>query len=291
MTNIIDFLQSEGIPLFPVQKIILKAIYGIPLDDTDSFTITDWREENPRQFTEKTYLEYLYGEGRSSIREVIPGHHYREVVLCAGLRSGKDHITASIAAYEIVRLTSLDRANSLPPQVGVTLVSQDGGLRSNVEMVLRDIPSVQGRSLPGPGGLWFGVSQDRRASTPRVKVVFRNGTRVWIASSSGLVVLDDAAFNKNSEGLFMALAPATVGSIPGGKFIMASAPNGREGFFYEQFKVGMTSHKDCVLSLQIPTWEINPTIPAGVFKKFYDTDPARFYEDYGAEWSDHGGVA
>ena len=65
--------ENNGMRLYPVQKIILKASYGIPLDDVDTFTVKDWRGENPRDFTEKTYLEYLYDNKRSNIREVIPG--------------------------------------------------------------------------------------------------------------------------------------------------------------------------------------------------------------------------
>ena len=294
MTDIISFTQAEGVPLFPVQKVILKAIYGIPLDDVATFTVTDWRRENPRQFTERAYLEYLYSTGHSSIREVVPGHLYQEVVLCAGLRSGKDSMIASLAAYEVLRLTSMDRnvdKSRIPPGVGITLVSSDNieGLRGNVEMVFRGSPSLQGKSCPGPGGLWFGVPGPR--DTPLVKVIFRRGTKVWKASSSGLVVLDDAAFCANARDIYFALAPATVGCIPGGKFVMVSAPNGREGFFYEEFMRGMTRHRDSVLSLQIPTWEINPTIPSEVFKTFHDADPVRFFEDYGAEWTVRGDTA
>lgn len=90
--NIIEFVEEPwglGMQLFPIQKIILKAHYGLPLDDTQTFTVTDWRRQNARQMTEKEYLAYLYSEGRSNIKEVVLGHERREMILSIGRRSGK----------------------------------------------------------------------------------------------------------------------------------------------------------------------------------------------------------
>ena len=90
--NIIEFVEEPwglGMLLFPIQKIILKAHYGLPLDDTQTFEVTDWRRQNARQMTEKEYLAYLYSEGRSNIKEVVPGHERREMILSIGRRSGK----------------------------------------------------------------------------------------------------------------------------------------------------------------------------------------------------------
>lgn len=118
--------ETNGMRLFPVQKIILKASYGIPLDDVEEFTITDWSRENPRQFTEKTYLEYLYDEKRSNIREVIPGVQRREMVLSLGRRSGKTALSACVAAYETYKLINKgdpQRFYGLPKANNIQLIS------------------------------------------------------------------------------------------------------------------------------------------------------------------------
>jgi len=106
--SIIDFAESSwgiGMSLYPVQRVILKAHYGIPLDDTVEFLVdTSWRLDKKVKFTEASYLRYLYDEGRSNVREVIPGRERREMVLSIGRRSGKTTISAAIAAYETYKL-------------------------------------------------------------------------------------------------------------------------------------------------------------------------------------------
>lgn len=107
--DIITFIESDwglGMKLFPVQRVILKAHYGIELDDDpdNTFTITDWKRENPQEFTEAGYLRWLYDQGRCNIQEVTPGHERRNLILPIGRRSGKTMISACIAAYETYKL-------------------------------------------------------------------------------------------------------------------------------------------------------------------------------------------
>ena len=135
----ITFIEAPwglGLRLFPVQRIIVKAHYGMALDDNvlnipldtritrahpdwqDSWAeflddngfykwrivVTDFRRENVRHMTEAGYLRYLYDDGRCNIREVIPGKQRREMVLSVGRRSGKTLLTSCIIAYETYKL-------------------------------------------------------------------------------------------------------------------------------------------------------------------------------------------
>lgn len=134
--DIITFIEAEwglGLKLFPVQRIILKAHYGMALDDNehdypldtpvpeehpeydpelvdeDGFylyriVVTDFRRENVQNMTEAGYLRFLHDEGRCNIREVVPGKQRREMVLSVGRRSGKTLITSCIVAYESYKL-------------------------------------------------------------------------------------------------------------------------------------------------------------------------------------------
>lgn len=135
-TDIITFIEAPwglGITLFPVQRIILKAHYGLALDDNehgfpldapipkshpeydpelvdyDGFyryhiRVADFRGENVQCMTEAGYLRFLYDDGRCNIREVVPGKQRREMVLSVGRRSGKTLITSCVVAYETYRL-------------------------------------------------------------------------------------------------------------------------------------------------------------------------------------------
>jgi hypothetical protein len=134
--DVITFIEAPwglGLRLFPVQRVILKAHYGLELDDNphgfdlaqpiptdhpeyrldlvddDGFyalriPVSDWRRQNLRYLTEAGYLRYLHDEGRCNVSEVIPGKERREMVLSVGRRSGKTLITSCIIAYETYKL-------------------------------------------------------------------------------------------------------------------------------------------------------------------------------------------
>jgi hypothetical protein len=165
VVDIVTFVESTwGLNqrLFPVQRIILKAHYGIALDDNVwgvdlseripkdhpayadiaeqegqdegyyrlRVPITDWRRENLTYLTEAQYLFKLYEEGRCNIPEVIPGVERREMILAVGRRSGKTFLAACIAAYEIYKLINLQAPQGfygLPSnnQIGIISVATD----------------------------------------------------------------------------------------------------------------------------------------------------------------------
>jgi len=92
--DIITFVESSwglNMRLWPVQKVILKAHYGIALDDNPhrKFEISDWKDDHRQSFTEAEYLEYLYEEGRCNISKVVEGVQRRNLILPIGRRSGK----------------------------------------------------------------------------------------------------------------------------------------------------------------------------------------------------------
>ena len=134
--DVITFIEASwglGLRLFPVQRIIIKAHYGMALDDNalnfpldapvpeghpnydtalideEGFykyriVVSDFRREHTQYMTEAGYLRYLYDDGRCNIREVIPGKQRREMILSVGRRSGKTLITSCIIAYETYKL-------------------------------------------------------------------------------------------------------------------------------------------------------------------------------------------
>lgn len=134
--DIITFIESDwglGLKLFPVQRLILKAHYGMVLDDNPydfpldmpvpldhphydlslmdfegfyekRIVVSDFRRENEKFFTEAGYLKYLHSEGRCNTDKVVPGQQRREMVLSVGRRSGKTLITSCVVAYEAYKL-------------------------------------------------------------------------------------------------------------------------------------------------------------------------------------------
>lgn len=136
--DIISFIEAPWglqMSLFPVQRVILKAFYGLALDENPHgfpldvpvpvdhphysadvvdprgfykhrVVISDWRREKYKHLTEAQYLEFLHAEGRCNIGRVVPGQERSELVLPVGRRSGKTTISACISAFETYRLIS-----------------------------------------------------------------------------------------------------------------------------------------------------------------------------------------
>lgn len=77
--------------LRPVQKMILKCFYNIPLDEKQkTIIVRDFlNEQEIYNMTEKDYLSYLWNEGRTNLREQTFTLSRNELVLVCGRRGGK----------------------------------------------------------------------------------------------------------------------------------------------------------------------------------------------------------
>ena len=327
--NIIEFVESSWglkMKLFPVQKVILKAHYGLELDDTTTFKVSGWRRENFRDFTEKTYLEYLYDEGRCNIREITPGHERREMILSIGRRSGKTMVSSCIAAYETYKLIKKENPQAyygLPASNNIQIISvatdkdQAGLLYQEVSGHFRNTaffhPYMANNTMSyarfqTPTDIdSYGSYQDDPNAKATLKITFRSCVAKGLRGAGNLVViLDEVAHftdkgQSGAEAVYNAVTPSTSAFSPKdpndsripigpveGRIILISSPLGRQGQFYKLFQIGMRGGKAAnnMLCVQAPTWEVNPTVPATEFEKHYVKDPNVFFTEYGGVFTD-----
>lgn len=132
LANIVEFVEEPwglNMKLFPVQRVILKAHYGIELDDTTPFKVSNWRRDKFYDLTEKQYIEYLFNEGRCNAKEVIPGNDRREMILSIGRRSGKcvTGDTLVLTDRGIYPIVELGDPNGEEVQPLAIRVAQEGG--------------------------------------------------------------------------------------------------------------------------------------------------------------------
>ena len=359
--DIITFIEAPwglDLKLFPVQRVILKAHYGMALDDNDlgipldeavdsshpdwdpaweplldedgyylyTIVVTDFRRENVRYMTEAGYLRYLHDEGRSNIREVVPGRQRREMVLSVGRRSGKTLITSCIVAYENYKL--LLKGN---PQ------KYYGSSQSNVIQLIsvatdRDQAGLLYREASGhfskcdffkpytanatqsfatfqtPYDIdQYGSYTDNQKARYSINVTFRSCVAKGLRGGANiLVALDEVAHfgekgQASADEVYQAVEPSTRTFSPKdprnptrpigeneGRIILISSPLGKQGLFYKQFNLGFGNNKaaDNLLCIQAPTWEVNPTVPAETFVASYLKDPNVFFTEFGAVFTD-----
>jgi intein/homing endonuclease len=168
-----------GMKLFPVQRVILKAHYGLPLDTKTKFSVTNWRREVLHNFTEAEYLAWIFDQGRSNVRTVEEGHERKNMVLSIGRRSGKCLVGPTLVLTDkgIFRLVSLDPNPEVqegdthsPLDVGVV---QEGRRRSRSAFFYRGGKRETRRITTKYG---YGVE-----GTPnhRVRVLSEEGEIVW----------------------------------------------------------------------------------------------------------------
>ena len=101
----IDFITSPtglGIELYPTQRIIVKAAFGIPLDYKETMVpVWDALKENLLYtFTETEFVKYLFDQGRCNVEDWrdIPAKGFGTLVLYAGRRGGKSQVVSGIGA-------------------------------------------------------------------------------------------------------------------------------------------------------------------------------------------------
>jgi hypothetical protein len=326
--NIIEFVESEwglNTKLYPVQRIILKAHYGIPLDDTDAcLPISDWRRENTRMMTEAEYLRFPHSENRCNISEVKAGDERRRLILSIGRRSGKTFISACIVAYEVYKLIlkgNPQRHYGVTSDIGFVSVAtgkEQAGLLYNeasnhfakcafFHPYTANNTQTYAKFQSPSDIKKFGRYKDDPAAKATIKVTFASCIAKGLRGPGNMLIIFDELAHFNTVGqsdaktVWDAITPSVATFSPKdpddktlalgpveGRIIAISSPLGRQGFFYHQFQLGFQGGKVSqeMLCIQAPTWEVNPTIPESWFEVEYASDPSKFFTEYGADFAD-----
>ena len=150
----------------------------------------------------------------------------------------------------------------------------------------------------------YGMDNTAKAT---IKVTFRSCVAKGLRGAGNIVIiLDEVAHftddgQSSADAVYSAVVPSSaafsrkdpldqtkpIGEVES-KVISISSPLGRQGMFYKLFDTGFQSAKisEERLCIQAPTWEVNPTVPAGFFEAEYVKDARTFFTEYGAQFSD-----
>lgn len=317
--TILEYASSLNFHLFPVQRVVLKALYGLELDNKKTFVVPYWAAGHfeERSYTEASYLEMLWYERRSSIGFVKAGGEKNELVLAAGRRSGKSVLGPIIAAYELHGLMVMEDPQARyglgqGPAIQVLLVGTD---REQAQLALREAAN-HARLDPAVGKFLHGSTQAystymtvadfrRHGIRPVDDDTIGNNASIRLAAKSGrstgirgipnmCVILDEVAhFSENGQPaeIYDAVQPSVAWTSPKDegmnpigmleyKIVSLSTPLLAKGAFHDRWQRGFTNFGS--LSLRIPSWEMNPTLDQEFLLKEHQRDPAGFMCEYGA---------
>jgi hypothetical protein len=304
----LDILESIY-SLFPVQRFLVKLIYEIPLDgEAKTITARSHFGEPLHEFTEQEYLHYLYEEGRCNVNDIQHGCH--EVVCSIGRRGGKTSLVGGMASYEAYRVASMDNPQArygLPQnnKIQILTLSPDGEaakiLNQEIQCVLtQEIFRPHLSPVRNGSTMQFLSFRDIKAgANPTIRLSSRSG-----ASFVGLrgygnmsIFFDELALYPEGEAVYDAVVPSTaafslkdpsdktrpIGPLEG-RVVSFSTPTAQRTKFWELYTSAMVSGSKGVLALQMPTWDLNPTIPEAFFRKLYASDLEKFMRDFGAQF-------
>ena len=104
-------------------------------------------------------------------------------------------------------------------------------------------------------------------------------------------VFDELAFavdgdaNSGASGIYQALSPAVAQFGREGKILELSSPWLTDGLFYQHFKEAASGRFPHLQAVNLPTWEMNPTISRDFLDLERQRDPDKFKVEYGAEFA------
>jgi hypothetical protein len=106
------------------------------------------------------------------------------------------------------------------------------------------------------------------------------------------IIQDELAFsiegdaNRGAEAMYTALAPSIAQFGRHGKIIELSSPYLTSGLFFDHFKQAQSGEFPGMQALQVPTWEINPSLPWGCdfLENARKKDEETFYVEFGAQF-------
>jgi hypothetical protein len=106
------------------------------------------------------------------------------------------------------------------------------------------------------------------------------------------IIQDELAFsiegdaNRGAEAMYTALAPSIAQFGKHGKIIELSSPYLTSGLFFDHFKQAQSGEFPGMQALQVPTWEINPSLPWGCdfLENARKKDEETFYVEFGAQF-------
>ena len=107
------------------------------------------------------------------------------------------------------------------------------------------------------------------------------------------IIQDELAFslegdaNRGAEALYNALAPSIAQFGSYGKIIELSSPWLTSGLFYDHFRQAESGDFPGMQALQVPTWDINPSLPWGCdfLENARKKDEESFHIEFGAQFA------
>lgn len=260
-----------GLDLYPAQWVIIKSFYGLTLNEQEMAIMKRWEKEG---------RVHWHGQ-----------REYKELVVIAGMRSGKTFMGGLISGIELKKLLSVGNVEKhfgLAPHspififnVAVSATQASDTVFAQLEARLSSSPYFQ--SLQWDRS----VAEEYRIGPIHVRRGHSNSA-AQAGKTTKCVVFDemsqylDAKGNKRSgEQVYSILSKGTKTLGLDGKVVSISSPLSEDDQIIKLFHIA--EHVEDMIAFWLPTWEINPHLPFDSFKQDFLRNPELTWRDFGAK--------
>ncbi len=245
-------------------RIVLKAAYGVPLDDSELETFREVAHREP------------------------PAHRVKELWLIVGRRGGKDSVTSMMAAQHACYA---DEGLALRPGENAIVAcfatdrDQAQIVHNYIKAYFRNIPSLRRRVVSNLDTVT--VTPIVLSNNVEIRVV-TNNFRAPRGYAMAMAILDETAFwkDENSANPDTETYTAVLGGASTNTMIVGiSTPHKRSGLLYEKWKKHYGEKgTDDILVIVAPTTTFRPTFDTSIIERALAEDPEKARAEYYAEW-------
>lgn len=287
--SIIDAIKDErliGDTISSQQEVILRAIYGLPLQEglikTRVFRGRKLSAQGKFEVIEETPEQFFC---RITDRESYVPTNYREAGIYIGARGGKsDKLSSNIAIYEAtLRTHRLSRGEKglIPcvafdkPQAGIVFSYIKGKLLNSPvlsKLVASDHPGLIELQNSIEIGVYPGSFRQLR------------GYSVPAAVADEIAIWRDVTTGANPAKEIVRSLRRGMMTFPEAKLAKISSPFAKSGIVWDDWQNRKKRLR--ALILKVPSWEINPTLSEDDLLAELEDDPELFWREFGAEFWD-----
>ena len=315
--NAIDFIESPqglNVHLYPVQRVIVKAIFGVPMDYKEGMVpvYDPFCENLLYTFTESEYLHYVFNKGRCNVDDWrdMPEDGFNEAAIFAGRRGGKSQVVSAIGGYALYKLLNIRSPQEyfgLVPgsPIDFTFMAQDDEgsnrlydkLREDINRAPFFTPFLKTNTSSSMGFVTE-ADHDKRDATPTIHVAsYPCTTNAVRGPSSIFLALDEFAHFRSAKGstsdeVYDAATPATMQfKNPDGfreaMILSISSPMKKIGKMYDLHKYAIERGiSSGIFTLRCGTAEMNPRSDAKFLRQKYEVPGAAmtWRAEYGGQF-------
>jgi hypothetical protein len=322
--NALDFIESPqgfATTLSPVQRMIVRAFFGIPFDyrpempSYEKALIWDkFRDNVLYEFdTEAELLRFFYNEGRCNVKDWrdIPTEGFNEAAIFAGRRGGKSQVVSAIGGYALYKLLNIRSPQEYyglreGSAIDFTFMAaeEEGSnrlydkLRTDINNAPFFTPYIR-VNTNSEMGFVSEADRNKRDIIPSIRVAsYPCTTNALRGPSSLFLALDEFAHfratkDTSSDKIYESATPATMRFLAGGQgrresmILSISSPWQRIGKMYELHKHAMDKGINSgIFTLRCSTTEMYPYADSQFLHQKYDISQMTWKAEYGGEFLD-----